>query len=397
MVTIFLQFQERQIRWWHRCLHFKGVGDYSDGCLSGRVVCTVLAVYRAPSGGRSAFLGDLARILPTLPSRSLVVGDLNFDLNFDNDPDSITKDFHNLMSKFGYFNTIFTPTRFGCTKDSLLDHIFCNKVDASFISFTLDTQISDHLPVCLSFVYKSCTKKASTSASIEFTKINYESLAKNINNFNWNSIILCEDFNSAFENFQASLATITAKSSQLIKTKVRSKSRTFKQNWMTDELFDLSAKRTRLHNKAKSEPLNEKLQNDYKAFRNMVTNKIAAAKKKYFSDKYENCRGNQNEKWRFVKQILNKNSSNEDNQNIKLRSHDGSLMEDQNEIVNSFNNFFATIGNTLAEKLPPPTTDFKSYLVDQLDTVPTLNFYEIGPAEILAIINEFSHKKSYWA
>ena len=62
-------------------------------------------------------------------------------------------------------------------------------------------------------------------------------------------------------------------------TKVRSKSRTLKQNWMTDELFDLSAKRTRLHNKAKSEPLNEKLQNDYKAFRIMVTNKIAAAKR----------------------------------------------------------------------------------------------------------------------
>ena len=49
---------------------------------------------------------------------------------------------------------------------------------------------------------------------------------------------------------------------------------------MTDELFDLSGKRTRLHNKAKSEPLNEKLQNDYKALRNMVTNKIAGAKKK---------------------------------------------------------------------------------------------------------------------
>ena len=60
---------------------------------------------------------------------------------------------------------------------------------------------------------------------------------------------------------------------------------------MTDELFDLSAKRTRLHNKAKSEPLNEKLQNDYKALRNMVTNKIAGAKMKYYSNKYENCRG----------------------------------------------------------------------------------------------------------
>ena len=72
----------------------------------------------------------------------------------------------------------------------------------------------------------------------------------------------------------------------------------------------------------------------------------------------------------------------------------GVLRKTKMKIVNSFNNFFATIGNTLAEKLPPPTTDFKSYLVDQLDIAPTLNFYEIGPAEILAIINEFSHKRA---
>ena len=69
----------------------------------GRVVCTVR---------RSFYLsGDLARVLPTLD-----VGELNFDLNFDNDPDSSTKDFLNLMSKFGYFNTILSPTRFGCTR-----------------------------------------------------------------------------------------------------------------------------------------------------------------------------------------------------------------------------------------------------------------------------------------
>ena len=34
---------------------------------SGRDVCTVLAVYRAPSGSSAAFLGDLALVLPTLP------------------------------------------------------------------------------------------------------------------------------------------------------------------------------------------------------------------------------------------------------------------------------------------------------------------------------------------
>ena len=77
----------------------------------------------------------------------------------------------------------------------------------------------------------------------------------------------------------------------------------------------------------------EKLKNDNKAVQKMGKKKRAEAKKKYYREKYEKCRGNQNEKWRFVKQILNKNSSNEDNKNSKLRSHDGSLMEDQNEIV----------------------------------------------------------------
>ena len=41
-----------------------------------RDLCTLLSVYRAPSGALPAFLGDLTECLPSLPSNSLVVGDL---------------------------------------------------------------------------------------------------------------------------------------------------------------------------------------------------------------------------------------------------------------------------------------------------------------------------------
>ena len=42
---------------------------------------------------------------------------------------------------------------------------------------------------------------------------------------------------------------------------------------------------TFLHNKVECEPLNHTLQVDYKAIWKMITNKIAAAERKYFNSK----------------------------------------------------------------------------------------------------------------
>ena len=70
----------------------------------------------------SAFLAELDAFLPSLPSNSIVVGDLNFDLNPENETDNPTLDYMRTMSLNGYFNVIESATRFGATKTSLLDH-----------------------------------------------------------------------------------------------------------------------------------------------------------------------------------------------------------------------------------------------------------------------------------
>ena len=64
---------------------------------SGMLVSTVLAVYRTPSVGPPEFLADLGALLPTLPSNSAVVRDLNFDLNPENELDSLQ--YYNLPYK----------------------------------------------------------------------------------------------------------------------------------------------------------------------------------------------------------------------------------------------------------------------------------------------------------
>ena len=58
-------------------------------------VYSVSAVYCTPSGLPSAFLAELDAFLPSLPSNSIVVGDLNFELNPNNETDNPTLDYEN--------------------------------------------------------------------------------------------------------------------------------------------------------------------------------------------------------------------------------------------------------------------------------------------------------------
>ena len=103
---------------------------------SGRPVCLVLPVYRTPSGRWEAFLADWEAYLPSLPANSVVVGDSNFDLNPDNETENSTLNYLRLMSSNGLYNIIHSPTRFGRTKTSLLDHIFVNNLSNRMLSYT---------------------------------------------------------------------------------------------------------------------------------------------------------------------------------------------------------------------------------------------------------------------
>ena len=72
----------------------------------------------------SAFLAELDVFLPSLPSNSIVVGDLNFDLNPYNRTDN-------------NFNIIESVNGFGATKTSLLEHIFVKIRAETFVHVPL--------------------------------------------------------------------------------------------------------------------------------------------------------------------------------------------------------------------------------------------------------------------
>ena len=95
-----------------RCVDVRLVG--SEALLvhvgrGGRAVSSVLAIYRAPSGLVRDFLGDLEEHLSSLPSgsNSIVIGDLNIDINKNNYLDNNSTMYLDLIGQYGFYNTIF--------------------------------------------------------------------------------------------------------------------------------------------------------------------------------------------------------------------------------------------------------------------------------------------------
>ena len=111
----------------------------------GRPVCAVLPVYRTPSASGSAFLADFEVCVPTLPTNSIIVGDLNFDLNTENEIDNCALNYQRIMNLNGFYNIVQSPTRYSETKISLLDHIFVNNSYHTMSSCTINSDIlADH-------------------------------------------------------------------------------------------------------------------------------------------------------------------------------------------------------------------------------------------------------------
>ena len=365
---------------------------------SGRHVCTLLSIYRAPSGDLPAFIAGLTACLSRLPSHSFVVGDINIDLNSENSLDNNAVKYRDTINEYGFHNIITSPTRYGSTKASLIDHILTNNLKFRYQTFTIKSDLSDHLPVCASFVYKKTKPIFKPSNPVTINKIDYIKLKKVIQDFDWNSVCQIGDTDLAFEKCVDSFHTAIKESSTAINfNNPKLNLKQFRKYWMTKELFKLISKRARLHEKAKKQPFNNTLQKSYRSFRNFVTLNIKTVRSKYYEQKFLKCKDNQNEKWKFVKDMLNKTRADASS-SIKLNVEkfgESKILEEPKLVAEEFNTFFVNIGAKLAAALPSSTINFTSFMPSLSNTnLSELNFQEIDACDLLPIIENLSIKKA---
>ena len=68
----------------------------------------------------------------------------------------------------------------------------------------------------------------------------------------------------------------------------------------------------------------------------------------------EKSQGNLRATWGVINEIINKKKSA--SKSISLIEYNGKLFKEKRDIASIFNNFFTTVGPSLAKKLPKPNT-----------------------------------------
>ena len=163
--------------------------------------CLFSFFYRPPSSNVSYFdlLDSLLNKIDCERSRSIILGDFNFDL-LNQIP--VNSRFIDLFHGFNYTQLISVATR--PISGTLLDRIFTNDMASVLKSGTLSLSLSDHLPVFVSWKSRSIKSKVPGHKTITFrsTKnISVDNFLSDLDRVPWNTLEMFNDPNEALEQW----------------------------------------------------------------------------------------------------------------------------------------------------------------------------------------------------
>ena len=118
--------------------------------------------------------------------------------------------------------------------------------------------------------------------------------------------------------------------------------------WVTKD-FKLMCK---VRDKLKKQAIRSKselLMQSYKHIRNKVNKLNGDLKRDYFTQKITSCEGDLTNAWKTINQVINKKSKTT---HIPSLNVDGKHIANNDNIAESMNNFFCSIGEKLSEKIP---------------------------------------------
>ena len=120
----------------------------------------------------------------------------------------------------------------------------------------------------------------------------------------WDDVYTHDDAEQVYQSFFISFNTVFNKCFPLVSNQTKKNSSTRKP-WFTPSLRKSLLAKNRLYKKCISNPSPLNTDN-YKTYRNKYNHLIRNAKKKYFSDKFEEASNNTKSTWRVINQLLNR-------------------------------------------------------------------------------------------
>ena len=133
--------------------------------------------------------------------------DFNINLLDHNLPPPV-KYFINQMISKKLFPIINRPTRVTHHSCTLIDNIFCNRVDGVESSGVITTNISDHYPVFAREKFKTLPEDSISSNYRVFSDDNLSNIKNSLQDINWHPVLINDEADKAYDLFQSTLLTV---------------------------------------------------------------------------------------------------------------------------------------------------------------------------------------------
>ena len=284
---------------------------------------------------------------PSIEHEILVCSDFNINLLNFKTHHSTDNYINNLISK-SFFPLITLPTRIKHQTETLIDHIWGNKVHDNAQSGILLSSLSDHFPV----VYfegnnKQKLKFPAFTHKRKFNKQSIKSFCDDLKTTSWQKVTSenCPDL--AFSNFFEKINSFVNIHFPVAKIKISLKK--FKHSpWMTNGLFNSHKTKEKLFAKRKKCPTNQNI-SAFKIYNNLYNKVRRAAKKYYFEKQFSKNAHDIKKTWSVIKELLGMKKDKD--QIPDFFRENGNIIRDYLDIANGlFTNWQKSCGKNFNNK-----------------------------------------------
>ncbi|PJE78267.1 hypothetical protein CI610_02800 [invertebrate metagenome] len=335
-------------------------------------------------------------------SNIIITGDFNANLLSDNNHSTHLR---NLLTTLNLTQSVASPTFFTESSSSLLD-IVCAS-DPSLVNIChvgesfLDQPLRYHCPIYGSINISKPTQKCFKRSIWLYDHGDYNDYRDRLSQIDWDTIFDYADIDKS-TNQLTDIILSTAKKCIPFKTiTVRNNS----PAWLTNMVRRMIRKRKYLHRKAKRSG-NEDDWANFRKLRNLCVNAIRKSKSNYFNKLYNKLNNNTNTSARDWWKIVNNFMTNSfEKSSIPPITVNNSIIYDDLEKANAFNNFFSsqsTINDTNIhppDLLQPPHTLANIVISrqDVLDAIHSLNTRKAAGPDLISprLIKEAADILSY--
>lgn len=339
-------------------------------------------IYKPPDTNVKEFL-DVYCSQIKKRKRCIVFGDFNIDTLKKT---SSSKEYLSAVEDLGYTflnkNTRKYSTRVTNSTSTILDHVWTNLPNHEFNFSIIKSSLSDHRQIFLE-ITKMCPqlKKSVTYEAINYEGLHKDGLKKDFLNKNNDITTLEKDI------------SVCVKDNKVNKIKILNAPR---DEWINREILNAINKRNLLSQNYLADKNNINLKEKHTKAQDTVHKLVKLAKKNHFENLFEKCSGNSKKTWELI-DTLARNKTQDICTVPKLVI--GSIpISDGNKVCEIFNNFFSSVGSTLASQIDHryhvSTTHSLMYKSDYAHTISLPEFEPCTRDEIIKIISSLDNNSS---